>query len=1342
MRILIYKNALLLLLLCAINYVFAQKQINPIQNFQSPFKSKSEDKNRIQNKNPDNQGEFKIEIIKGSFSINIEKYNLTKEQIELNLKSYLSLSEYVSFKKVNERTDDLGFVHINYQQLFNGIPIDGAIIMLHIKNGKPNSLNGQIVDIKNLVINPTITTSKALEIAKQFTKVTELINNYPIQLLIAQIPSENGFTQKLAYKVRIDANKPFTMCNVFVDAITGQVVNKISLINDADVTATANTLYSGTQSITTDSYTGGYRLRDNARKIETYDATNATDLTAAGGFVGSVDYTNNSTTWGPSPLLTSFTISTVSQNWWYTSFIDESPDLYIKVRNGSNQIVYDGRNNYTNNTFPPITIPLFIYLTNGPYTIELWDYDPVGGDDLGGTYTISTNSGTQVWSGNGNNGQYEIPGTSNNPALDVHWGMEKTYDFYKNIFNRNSYDRNGSSIKNYLNSPDFQTQYGNEPNNASALPPPYNIMKYGLGDGIEMNPVVALDVEGHEFTHMVVNHVGNSNGIDSGLVYQRESGALNESFADIFGTCVEFYSGINADWTIGEDVMIGQPFLRSMSNPNATNDPDTYNGLNWKNPNCGIPDNATNDNCGVHTNSGVQNFWFYLLCQGGSDINDLGNSYSVTGIGITKARQIAYRNLTTYLGPKATYYDSYLGSLQASQDLYGNNSAEYWSVKAAWYAVGIGNNPTNYCSGTTRLTATSGSVSDGSGSANYFNNSRCKWVIAPPGANQINVSFTSLNTELNYDTVFIHNGPDTTYPYTYWTGNFTTMPTYTSTGGAVTIRFVSDISNTAAGWSLNYTSTGITPSCNGGNLLTTTSGTFTDGSGTSNYGNNQYCYWLIAPPCATAVTLNITQFSTEAGYDGLIVYNGNSTSSPILGTYSGTTLPSAITANSGQMLVVFTSDFLNTSQGFAANYTSTGSAYCSGVTTLNTSDYGTITDGSGLNNYCNNQNCSWLIQPPQSTSITLNFTNFDLEEPSEDGNSVYDAVEVYDGATTSAPLLGRFSGNNIPPSLTSSSGSMLVRFFSDMSVTKSGWSAYYTSTSPSYCNSTSTLTAATGTLTDGSGTNQYANNTDCSWLIQPPGATNIKLTFTDFNTELNYDGVIVYNGANSSSPILGQFSGTTIPAAVTATGGKMFIRFLSDEAYRANGWTANYTTSVLPLNILDFTVTQLMKEVKLNWVTSDEFNTKDFNIEHSMDGVSWNDIGNVIAKNIAGTNSYTFTDKTPNYGINYYRLKMNDKDGKFTYSPTRTVNFTKAGLFVTIAPNPATSFTTITFNQPVKNVLISVLDAQGKKVMSEKIGNTTITNYPLNTAKLSAGIYTINFNVEDNVYNEKLVIVR
>jgi hypothetical protein len=140
---------------------------------------------------------------------------------------------------------------------------------------------------------------------------------------------------------------------------------------------------------------------------------------------------------------------------------------------------------------------------------------------------------------------------------------------------------------------------------------------------------------------------------------------------------------------------------------------------------------------------------------------------------------------------------------------------------------------------------------------------------------------------------------------------------------------------------------------------------------------------------------------------------------------------------------------------------------------------------------------------------------------------------------------------------------MLVRFISDLEENKQGFSAYYTSTQNPYCTgTTTTLTAQSGTFADGSASNNYANNTSCSWLIQPTNATAITLSFSAFNTELNYDGVIVYDGANNTAPVLGQFSGTSIPNSVTSTGGSMYVEFLSDPAVRGQGWTANYTSTI------------------------------------------------------------------------------------------------------------------------------------------------------------------------------------
>jgi len=201
---------------------------------------------------------------------------------------------------------------------------------------------------------------------------------------------------------------------------------------------------------------------------------------------------------------------------------------------------------------------------------------------------------------------------------------------------------------------------------------------YGAGDGEVRSSFGAIDVVSHEISHGVTEH-------SAGLVYRGESGALNESFSDIFGTAVEFYAEgrINNDWLIGEDVYKEPGSIRSMLNPKALFDPDTYLGEYWYNT------ANSNDNGGVHTNSSVQNYWFYLLSEGGSGQNDDGISYQVTGIGIDDASAIAYSNLTNYLLPNSKYMDAATYSIQAAEDLFGDNMQQVLSTRSAWEAVGI-----------------------------------------------------------------------------------------------------------------------------------------------------------------------------------------------------------------------------------------------------------------------------------------------------------------------------------------------------------------------------------------------------------------------------------------------------------------------------------------------------------------------------------------------------------------------------------------------------------------------------------------------------------------------------
>ncbi|MBK7853097.1 MAG: CUB domain-containing protein [Bacteroidetes bacterium] len=114
------------------------------------------------------------------------------------------------------------------------------------------------------------------------------------------------------------------------------------------------------------------------------------------------------------------------------------------------------------------------------------------------------------------------------------------------------------------------------------------------------------------------------------------------------------------------------------------------------------------------------------------------------------------------------------------------------------------------------------------------------------------------------------------------------------------------------------------------------------------------------------------------------------------------------------------------------------------------------------------------------------------------------------------------------------------------------------------CQGTTHLIASSGTFTDGSGTNNYSNNSDCKWLIQPSGATNITLDFYLFDVSSPNDTVYVYDGNAITSPLLGRWTGNTLPTSVTSTGGSLLVRFTTDASVTASGWTASYSSTIVP----------------------------------------------------------------------------------------------------------------------------------------------------------------------------------
>jgi Zn-dependent metalloprotease/PKD repeat protein len=256
----------------------------------------------------------------------------------------------------------------------------------------------------------------------------------------------------------------------------------------------------------------------------------------------------------------------------------------------------------------------------------------------------------------------EITSANNNTwnikaAVSAHYNAGATFRYFKDTFGRNSINGKGGNIISFVN---VANEDGSSMDNAF-----WNGQAafFGNGDLAFESLAGALDVTAHELGHAVISNSAN-------LEYNGQSGAMNESFADIFGTMVD-----RDDWLIGEDITktsySPSGALRNMA------DPHNMGGVNdsyWQPNHMSEIYTGEDDNGGVHTNSGIINYAYYLYA---------------TAITKDKAEQVFYKALTNYLTSKSQFIDLRIAVIQSAIDIYGDNSPEVTEAQNAFYAVGI-----------------------------------------------------------------------------------------------------------------------------------------------------------------------------------------------------------------------------------------------------------------------------------------------------------------------------------------------------------------------------------------------------------------------------------------------------------------------------------------------------------------------------------------------------------------------------------------------------------------------------------------------------------------------------
>ena len=404
----------------------------------------------------------------------------------------------------------------------------------------------------------------------------------------------------------------------------------------------------------------------------------------------------------------------------------------------------------------------------------------------GGTCTTMTDP-DDSWVDNNR----RLTSPSQAPGVDAHYYANVVDDFYAATFGRDSIDDKGMQIVS-------RVHYGRNYCNAF-----WNgqVMTYGDGDGRGCLALSGgLDVISHELTHGVTDHTSN-------LIYENQSGALNEAFSDMMGNTAEFYAQANEldptvepDWLIGEDVINAtttDPGFRNMGDPGAFDDPDHVVDLYT----------GTADGGGVHTNSGIPNHAYFLSVKGGQNRGCVATAdrpathtedcdVTVPTVGLDRTAQIYYAGFTML--------PEYANFCDARNSTIANAGADAAAVGLAWDAVGVhssctgGTPPPPPCEGGAETPESLPIESPHP----YGNGGDCTWTFTNPTAG-FTFHFTLLDLEKDYDYLYLRDGNGTvleSYTGTVKRPGFTSPCITTDTAS---LQLVTDPGVTAQGFTID-----------------------------------------------------------------------------------------------------------------------------------------------------------------------------------------------------------------------------------------------------------------------------------------------------------------------------------------------------------------------------------------------------------------------------------------------------------------------------------------------------------------------------------------------------------
>ncbi|XP_072933024.1 cubilin-like [Epargyreus clarus] len=451
----------------------------------------------------------------------------------------------------------------------------------------------------------------------------------------------------------------------------------------------------------------------------------------------------------------------------------------------------------------------------------------------------------------------------------------------------------------------------------------------------------------------------------------------------------------------------------------------------------------------------------------------------------------------------------------------------------------------------------------------YPNNKICEYIIRTKPGRAILLMFQDFDIEDNnhfncqYDNVEIRDGLDRNATLLgKFCGSQRIPPVQTSSLNYMYIRFNSDISVSGTGFYANFTTIDI----NCGGIYKEMSGIINHPSLNDTYRNEESCIWYLIAPEGMYIMLTWNRFDLEnkpicnADVLELIEIDKDNISNT-LGTYCGNTLPPALTVVSNRLMIKFHSDESLTGTGFSLSYTFLDEkSHCGGNYVKS---QGNIYSPGWPHQYDSSRDCEWTITVPIGQQILLNITDFDLEQPYRNTCDIGDYLEIRNGPSNMAPLIGKYCGNiRQSKQIISTANTVHLHFHSDSYITGNGFKIIWDG---SLYGCGGTLTGSSGSITSPNYPNAYNENCECFYKIVVSSGSRIRLSFADLqlerSTDCTDDYVEIFDGRDLNSASVGRFCHMSPNLkSIETTSNHAYIKFRSDYVVRAKGFLLNYET--------------------------------------------------------------------------------------------------------------------------------------------------------------------------------------